>query len=190
MYSRLGPSAFLTSSSQILIYSGSQDNSFIDSTQTFLVSLNPPYNVLSFESAAPPVMKPLMMPYNASHALMLGGESTNSKLYTFSQADKWKKLDVGLASPLQDSSDVQATILQQKDGSKILEIFDMHSTPNQISTLLLQMPHPLQDRHQPSHMHRSTPEVYLSNRENERGGTPVRLTARLIIVHSLLKPHV
>ena len=136
---RLGHgSAFLASSSQILIYSGSQDNSFIDSTQTFLVSLNPPYNVLSFESAAPPVMKPLMMPYNASHALMLGGESTNSKLYTFSPADKWKKLDVGLASPLQDSSDVQATILQQKDGSKILEIFDMHSTPNQISTLLLQ----------------------------------------------------
>lgn len=136
---RLGHgSAFLASSSQILIYSGSQNNNFIDSTQTFLVSLVSPYNVLSFESAAPPVMNPLMMPYNASHALMLGGESTNSKLYTFGPADGWKRLHVDLSSPLQDSSDVQATILQQKDGSKILEIFDMHSTPNQISTLLLQ----------------------------------------------------
>ena len=130
-------SAFLAASSQILIYSGSQDNNFIDSTQTFLISLISPYNVLSFQSTAPPVMNPLMMPYNSSHALMLGGESTNSKLYTFGPVDGWKRFAVNLPSPLQASTSEQATILQQSDGSKILEIFDTNPTPNQISTLLL-----------------------------------------------------
>ena len=136
---RLGHgTAFLASSSQILIYSGSQDNNVGDSTQTFLVSLVSPFNVLALRSSAPPVIRPLMMPYNASHALMLGGESTNTALYTFGPNDGWKKLPVSLSDPPPDSSQLQATLLRQDDGGKVLEMFNVQSSPNKISTLLLQ----------------------------------------------------
>ena len=130
-------STFLNSSSSILIYAGSQDGIFAPSSQTFLISTKSPFNVTAFRSDAPPVIDPLMMPWNASHALMLGGDSQNKKLFTFGPDDAWRELNVSLSEGLKDSSKVQAVIESGSDGSKVLEMFDTSVSPNQISTLLL-----------------------------------------------------
>ena len=130
--------AYLQQSSSILMYAGTQNNDYEPSSQTFLIQTTSPYNVQAFDSFAPPVVSPLVLPFNTTHALMLGGGSTNTKLFTFGPVEGWQQLNVSLQNGLRDSSMVQATILDGSDGSKVLEIFDFSVSPNQISTLLLQ----------------------------------------------------
>lgn len=130
--------AYLSQSSSILVYGGSQNSNDEPSSQTFLMQTIPPYNVQAFNSDAPPVTDPLMIPWNASHALMLGGDPTNTKIFTFGPEDGWHQLNVPLQTGLKDSSKVQATIVEGSDGSKVLEIFDMSTSPNQVSSLLIQ----------------------------------------------------
>lgn len=131
-------SAYLQQSSSILVYGGSQNDNNAPSSQTFLMQTTSPYNVQAFNSVASPVANPLMMPWNSTHALMLGGDPNNKKLFTFGPLEGWHQLNVSLPNPLKDSSRVQASILDGSEGSKVLEIFDMSTSPNQISTLLLQ----------------------------------------------------
>ncbi|KAL8803225.1 MAG: hypothetical protein Q9200_006308 [Gallowayella weberi] len=134
-------SAFLSQSSSILIYGGSQDGNLnLPSSQTFLISASPPYSIQAFSSDAPPVVSPLMMPWNTTHALMLGGSPENTKLFTFGPLDGWQQLNVGLKQGLPNSNQVQATLMDGSDGSKLLELFNLDTSPNQISTLLLQQP--------------------------------------------------
>ena len=130
--------AYLQQSSSILIYAGTQTNVYGPSSQTFVVQMTSPYNVQAFNSIAPPVISPLVLPFNTTHALMLGGDPMNTKLFTFGPMDGWHQLNVSLQNGLRDSSMVQASILDGSDGSKVLEIFDFSASPNQISTLLLQ----------------------------------------------------
>ena len=130
--------AFLQESSSILMYAGTQNNDYGPSSQTFLIGTTSPYNVQAFNSIAPPVISPLVLPFNTTHALMLGGDPQNTKLFTFGPQEGWQQLNVRLQKGLSDSSMVQVTILDGSDGSKALEIFDFSTSPNQISTLLLQ----------------------------------------------------
>ncbi len=130
--------AFLQQSSQILTYAGSQDMNKLPSSQTFLISTKSPYDVQAFSSDAPPAVDPLVIPYNATHALMLGGDPTNTKVFTFGPDEGWQQMNVGLQNGLQDSSKVQASLVDGSDGSKVLEIMDMSVSPNQVSSVLLQ----------------------------------------------------
>ena len=130
-------STFLNSSSSILMYGGAQ-GSTIASSQTFLISTNPPYNVVARTSKASAVANPLMMPWNDTHALTLGGNSQNKELYTFGPHEGWQPLNVTLLDDLPDSTKVQAALMSGDDGSKVLEIFDLSESPNKLSTLLLQ----------------------------------------------------
>ena len=130
--------AFLPQSSTILMYAGSQDNLLMASTQTFLIHTESPYAVEAFESSAPPVTDPLMLTYNASHALMLGGSSTNTNLSTFSPQTGWKYSSTHLQSPLPEASKVQAAIYNSGNSSKTLELFDLSQSPNRLGTLSLQ----------------------------------------------------
>ena len=129
--------AFLQQSSAILMYAGSQDNQYMPSTQTFLIHTTSPYNVEAFESSAPPVINPLMLSYNTTHALMLGGDESNTRLSLFDPAGGWRDLNVNLTSGLKDISKVQASLLSGSEGGQILEIFDLSVSPNQVSTVLL-----------------------------------------------------
>ena len=131
-------STFLEESSSILLYGGSQDGETTPSSQTFVISSKPPYTVMSFNSQAPPVTKPLMLPWNTSHALMFGGDPQNEALFTFGPEVGWHRLNVSLSGGLPDSSKVQAAIIDAQDGGKALEIFDMSVSPNNLTTHLLQ----------------------------------------------------
>ena len=130
--------AYLQQSSSILMYAGSQDSNYSPSSQTFLIQTSSPYNVQAFESNATPVTNPLMMPWNASHALMLGGSSSNSALFTFGPLYGWQQYDVSLPSPLKDINKMQATVQTGSDGSKVLELFDLSTAPNGVEAILLQ----------------------------------------------------
>lgn len=129
--------AFLPQSSSILIYAGFQDGTVMPSTQTFIIHTQPPYDVEAFESNTPPVIDPLMLSYNTSHALMLGGDPSNTKISTFSPKDGWQQMNVTLEHGLRDSSKVQAAIWTGSGGSKVLELFDMSVTPNKLTTIVL-----------------------------------------------------
>ena len=139
---RLGHSSvYLNHSSTILIYAGSQDGNPIASSQTFTISAIPPYKVLAHspQTMPPPLLKPLLIPWNNSHALLLGGDSQNKDLFTFGlESEEWQRLDDQLQTGLKNSSKVQATIFVGGDGSKTLEIFDMSASPNNITRLELQ----------------------------------------------------
>ncbi|KAL9117381.1 MAG: hypothetical protein Q9187_006082 [Circinaria calcarea] len=132
--------AYLQSTSSILIYAGFQDNSYLSTSATFTISTNDPNFVRSFSSDAPSVIQPILLPWNSSHAVLLGGNTENREVWVFSEADGWNHLDVKLPNGLQDISRVQAALLNREDGSKILEIFDEGASPNTVTTLLLRGP--------------------------------------------------
>lgn len=131
-------STFLESSSSILIYGGTQNSETTPSSQTFVISSKPPFTVQSYNSQAPPVINPLILPWNASHAVMLGGDPQNEALFTFGPEAGWHQLNVSLPAGLPGSDRAQAAIINADDGGKVLEIFDMSVSPNKLSTLLLQ----------------------------------------------------
>lgn len=140
---RLGHSSvYLNDSSTILIYAGSQDGNSVTSSQTFTISAIPPYNVVAHSPSImpPPLIKPLLIPWNTSHALLLGGDIQNKDLFTFGPGfgEGWQKLDRQLEAGLKDSSKVQATLFVDGDGSKTVELFDMNASPNSITRLELQ----------------------------------------------------
>ena len=128
---------YLSSSSSILIYAGSQEGDSLPSSQTFAISTNPPYSVRAFSSDAPPVVEPTLLPWNGSHAVMVGGESQNKRIYTFSLNDGWQALNVNLTNGLKDRSKVQSTLVNGDDGSKVLETFDTTTSPNTVTRTVL-----------------------------------------------------
>ena len=131
-------STFLKASSSILVYGGSQDGETTASSQTFVISSNPPYTTRALVSEAPPVVKPLILTWNASHAVMFGGDSQNEQVFTFGPNQGWSKVNVSLPEGLPDSSKAQAAIMSTDDGAKFLEIFNMSVSPNDIRLVLLQ----------------------------------------------------
>ena len=132
-------STFLNSSSSILIYGGSQGSTKA-SSETFTISTNPPFNVAAHSSEALPVANPLIMPWNDTSGLILGGNVQNRELWTFEPSAGWHRLNVTLPNELPDYTKVQTALMSGDDGSKVLEIFDMSQSPNKITTLLLQNP--------------------------------------------------
>lgn len=138
---RLGHSSvYLNASSTILIYAGSQDGTSVPSSQTFSISALPPFSVIAHSSSVvPPLVTPLLIPWNSSHALMLGGDPQNKDLFTFGPGlgEGWQRLEQQLKVGIKDSSRMQATTFVDDDGSKTLEIFDMSVSPNNITRVEL-----------------------------------------------------
>ncbi|KAH0542727.1 hypothetical protein FGG08_002866 [Glutinoglossum americanum] len=133
-------SVYLESSSNILIYAGSQDGNFLSpSSQTFLVSTIPPYSVTSYSSAAaPPLVEPILLPWDASRAVLLGGSEQNKQLFTFDPQAGWVDLGLTLDQGLSDRSQVQAVIINSSSGNKFLEVFNMNVSPNTVKRVCLQ----------------------------------------------------
>ncbi|KAI4144822.1 MAG: hypothetical protein LQ340_006522 [Diploschistes diacapsis] len=129
---------YLNSTNSILIYSGFQDNSFSNSSETFTVSTQEPYIMQSFPAQSPPGMSPIVLPWNASHGVMVGGSAHNKAVWVFSEATGWQQIEVALQDSVGNMSMVQGSIIQGNDDSKALQLFNMSSTPNQVISLLVQ----------------------------------------------------
>jgi hypothetical protein len=130
---------YLEASKKLLIYSGSQKTGDVGpSSETFLMSTVPPYNVQSMPSAgAPPSVKPMLMAMDADSALLVGGGAANTAIWKFSEAGGWQDMGVALQQPIVNPEAVQCTVVSGKGKSKVLEKFDMSATPNKVDRILL-----------------------------------------------------
>lgn len=128
---------YLNESSTILMYAGRQDGTRALSSQTFTISTLPPYQVLAYESIAPPAISPLLVAWSDSEAAMIGGTETNTKVMVFSPSKSWTDSASSLEVPLKNSEAVKAVVVKGDDGSKSLYTFDMSVSPNEVNRTVL-----------------------------------------------------
>jgi hypothetical protein len=128
--------AYLSDSQSILVYAGSTPEapSYL-SSQTFLISMTEPYNIESFVSTAAPANQPILLPWNERQAVMAGGSPFSNVVFTFDRDDGWQPLGTNLTGTLDPG--VRATLVQGDDGSKVLETYDMRSSPNKVTQTVL-----------------------------------------------------
>ena len=126
--------AYLNDSSSILVYAGSRIGAEL-SSQTFVISTEQPFNIESFTSQAPTVSDPILLPWDDSSAVLLGGSQTNTAIWTFSKSSSWTRLDTNLTSALPDGA--RGALVTGSDGSKVLTIYDANATPNEVTQLVL-----------------------------------------------------
>ena len=128
--------AYLSDSQSILVYAGSTPEapSFL-SSQTFLISTTEPYNIESFVSSAAPANQPILLPWNEHQAVMAGGSPLSNVVYTFDRESGWQQLGTNLSEPLEPG--IRASLIQGSDGSKVLQTYDMTSSPNKITQTVL-----------------------------------------------------
>jgi hypothetical protein len=128
--------AYLSDSRSIVVYAGSQPDapSYL-SSQTFLIQTESPYNIESFISRAPPANQPILQPWNSSHAVLAGGSTLDNSVYTFEPSAGWQALGTNLSQPL--APGIRGTIVDGSDGSRVLETYDMTSSPNKVSQIVL-----------------------------------------------------
>jgi hypothetical protein len=130
---------YLEKSKKLLVYSGSQTTGVNGpSSETFLISTVPPYNVESQPSnGAPPLVKPMLMQMDDDSALLVGGGAANTAIWKFSMQGGWQDLGVALQQPIVNPEAVQCTVVSGKGKSRVLERFDMSATPNKVDRILL-----------------------------------------------------
>ncbi|KIX95153.1 uncharacterized protein Z520_09069 [Fonsecaea multimorphosa CBS 102226] len=129
--------AYLNASSTLVVYGGSQNDDVGPSSETFTIELFPPYSVLAYSSSAPPTVSPFMLPWSQDHTLMVGGSSTNDKLFTFGSSDGWQDLGLTLPAPLPDHSIAQSALFGLADDSMVLQTFDLGQMPPTVTTNVL-----------------------------------------------------
>jgi hypothetical protein len=137
---------YIPGAKQILVYSGSADpQSSGLSSESFLIDTKAPYGVLSQPAGAnPPLVKPMLMQWDPTHAVMVGGGASNTAIYTFgAMADAsgamegWHDLGVALPEPIANQDNTQCTLVLGDDGSKVLETFEMGVSPNKVTRTVL-----------------------------------------------------
>jgi hypothetical protein len=131
--------AYLPATNSLLIYSGSQEpGNVIPSDQTFTIATTAPYRTQGFQGqGAPPVLKPMLLPWDDNKAAMVGGSATNKAIFLFDATSGWGDLGVALEQGIQNQDQVQCTLVSGDDGSKVLETYDMSVTPNKVTRTAL-----------------------------------------------------
>lgn len=129
---------FLNSSNSLLVYSGFQDNSFKQSSETFTIVAEPPYDIQSHPAQAPAGMGPTLLPWNQSHAVMLGGSPGNHQVWLFSKEHEWKQIGVNLPGGITNMSAVQAATLNGINNAKAIQLFNLKAAPNTLNTVVVQ----------------------------------------------------
>lgn len=129
---------YLNASNSILMYAGAQDGSLHASSQTFTIQADAPYLVASYESIAPPTIKPILLPWSDSQAVLLGGSDFNTNVMLFSPQTAWVDSGASLAVPIpKNTTSVKAVLVGGDDGCKNLYTFDMTISPNQVNRTVL-----------------------------------------------------
>lgn len=129
---------YLNASDTIFMYAGSQDGDQNPSTHTFTIGASAPYEVTAYESIAPPTVNPILLPWSASSAMLVGGSTTNTKVMVFSPETKWQDSGASLAVPIEkDTTAIKAAIITGDDGCKNLYTFDMTQSPNEVNRIVL-----------------------------------------------------
>lgn len=132
---------FLTSSASIFVYAGNRDGSTTPTSDTFVINTGSPNNVSSYSGAdASPASAPILLPWSSDRAALVGG-STSSKnvhLFKFNGTGVWSDSGATLPQALPDGA--RCSIVNEEDGSKVLESFEMTSSPNKVTSYALVNP--------------------------------------------------
>ncbi|KAL2122691.1 hypothetical protein VTJ04DRAFT_3146 [Mycothermus thermophilus] len=139
-HQRVGHAAvYINATDAILIYAGRQDGTEGLSTQTFTIGASAPYLVEAYESIAPPLYKPILLPWSAHEAVLIGGSVDNRQVMLFNAFERrWVDSGATLGVPLpKDTSAIQAVLITGDDGSKNLLTFDMTESPNSVKRTIL-----------------------------------------------------
>lgn len=128
---------YLTGSSSILVYAGSADSNEDASTSTLeITTAGGKYGIESFTGAGvPAAIKPTLLPWDNTTAVYVGGTSTNTEVFLYHANSGWQPSGVSLAAGI--PSDAGVALQSNSDGSKFLEIFDLTSSPNNVSYVAL-----------------------------------------------------
>ncbi|CRG85120.1 hypothetical protein PISL3812_02252 [Talaromyces islandicus] len=128
---------YLSGSSSILVYAGSADSNEDASTSTFeITTAGPSFGIENRDSnGAPAAIKPTLLPWDNTTAVYVGGMSTNTEVFLYRAGSGWQTSGVSLAAGI--PSDAGVAMQSNSDGSKFLEIFDMTSSPNNVSYVAL-----------------------------------------------------
>lgn len=130
---------YLKSSDSILVYAGTQNEAEAISSQTFTIGAQAPFDVTSFDSNAPTVLSPLVLPWSDSEAVMVGGGIENRRVMLFSkEAGGWRDSGATMADPIpKGSAEIKGLIMTGDDGSRSLYTFDMTQSPNLVRRIPL-----------------------------------------------------
>ncbi|KAL1875027.1 hypothetical protein Plec18167_005695 [Paecilomyces lecythidis] len=128
--------AYINSTASLLIYAGTQDGSDAPTTSTFVVSTVPPFGMESLNSqGAYPAVAPMLLPWDENSAALVGGDATTTSVFVFNSTGGWQNSGASLAQALPEQ--VQCALVSGSDGSKVLETFDMSTSPNTVSRVAL-----------------------------------------------------
>ncbi|PKS07917.1 hypothetical protein jhhlp_006526 [Lomentospora prolificans] len=130
---------YLKSSDSILVYAGTQNDAEAISSQTFTIGAQAPYDVTSFDSNAPTVLSPLVLPWSDSEAVMVGGGIENRRVMLFNkESNGWRDSHATMADPIpKGSAEIKGLVITGDDGSKSLYTFDMTQAPNLVRRIAL-----------------------------------------------------
>src|SRR5699024_7589825 len=95
-------------------------------------------NVSSYSGAdASPASFPVLLPWSDDRAALVGGATTSRKvhLFKFNGTGDWS--DSGVVLPQELPKEVRCAMVNNDDGSKVLESFGMNLTPNTVDSLAL-----------------------------------------------------
>jgi hypothetical protein len=127
---------FLESTQQIMVFGGTAyPEPDIPSAKTFLINTvgSPEINSVR---ASDPLFSPIVLPWGDG-ALILGGNTDNKVLKTFSVSSGWGKLDIMLDKGIPSGGSAAASLVDGDDGSQALMIFDMSVSPSQVEVKIL-----------------------------------------------------
>lgn len=129
---------YLKASSSIFVYAGNKDGSSTATSDTFVINTAFPQNVSSYSGAdASPASSPVLLPWSDDRAALVGGATTGRKvhLFKFNGTGDWS--DSGVVLPQELPKEVRCAMVNNNDGSKVLESFGMNLTPNTVDSLAL-----------------------------------------------------
>ncbi|KAF2002931.1 hypothetical protein P154DRAFT_552915 [Amniculicola lignicola CBS 123094] len=131
--------AYLDDLKALLVFSGAQSDGVVPSSETFLISTLPPFNISTAPANdIPPSVKPMLMDWDGKSAVMVGGGAQNQGVFLFNNPTTgWQNLGVTLTEPITNQDAVQCTIVSGDDGSRVLEKFDMSVSPNKVTRVAL-----------------------------------------------------
>jgi hypothetical protein len=120
----------------ILVYAGSTDSNEDASTSTYEIPVNNGWVVQSrSDDGSPAGIQPVLLPWDNSTAVYVGGTSTNTEVFLYHGLSGWGTSQISLAEGI--PSDAGVAIVSNSDGSKFLEIFDVTTSPNNVSYVAL-----------------------------------------------------
>lgn len=128
---------YLNTSDSILVFSGTQDGTQQESSQTFTIQATWPFTVTAYPAIAPPAINPILLQWSESKAIYVGGSSTNKQAMIFSPSLSWVDSNATLAVPIYDTSAVKAVVINGDDSSKTLYTFDPTTSPNSVNRTVL-----------------------------------------------------